>query len=137
MKRMDPVDRCSDNLHLAARTGNAETLAALLENEHVRLCINDRDSDGNTPLYLAARKRCAPAIRVLLDHGADITVRSLNSNRPPEPPTGKGPRINLNISPSYTPLHGWCIGFAQPTDDFQFIEQQDIIPASELLLGRL
>lgn len=132
MKHVSPVDLCAGNLHLAARAGKAETVAALLENEHVRLTVNDRDSDGNTPLYLAACIRSASTIQVLLDHGADITVRSLNRNSPPEPPVGMDPRLNFEASPSYTPLHGWAIGF--PRDKSEFLEGQDMKPTLDLLL---
>lgn len=132
MKHVSPADLCDGNLHVAARAGKAEAVAALLENEHVLSTINDRDSNGNTPLYLAARLRSAPTIRILLEHGADINVRSLNSNSPPEPPRGKDRRFNLVIPPSYTPLHGWAIGFAR--EDMEFVEEQDMIGALELLL---
>jgi ankyrin repeat protein len=132
MKHISPVNLCAGNLHLAAGAGKAETVAALLETEHVRLTINDRDSDGNTPLYLAACIRSASTIRVLLDHGADVAVRSLNRNSPPEPPVGMDPRFNFEASPSYTPLHGWCIGF--PRDEYEFLKGQDMIPVLDLLL---
>jgi hypothetical protein len=36
--------------------------------------------DGATPLHRAVRTRCASAVRALLDHGADPTIRNKNGS---------------------------------------------------------
>ena len=52
----------------AARSGQVETLQRLLAQG---VAINTRDNKGNTALMLAVTHRQLPAVRILLDSGAD------------------------------------------------------------------
>ncbi|KAJ5675173.1 uncharacterized protein N7477_005107 [Penicillium maclennaniae] len=120
-------------LHLAAKGGKHEIVSALLKHEHVRGTINDRDDDGNTPIYLAARKRNARTVQALLDHGADVNVMSLNRNFPPEPPMQDESKVKAAPSPSYTPLHAWALGI--PRGQLDPVGKQDMIETLDLLLN--
>lgn len=48
----------------------------------MKMIVNHRDDQGNTPLHLAIRSRCAPLIRKLLAFGADLSVLNLNGDIP-------------------------------------------------------
>ncbi len=66
-------------LHAAARDGNREALSQLLHsgadvNERVRWSWG-QTYDGMTPLMLASQRGDAHAIRILLDAGADPTLK--------------------------------------------------------------
>ncbi|CAG8039882.1 unnamed protein product [Penicillium salamii] len=111
MKHLDPSYLCKGFLHIASKWGKSKTVTALLENEKVRLAINDHDSEGNTPLYLAAKRRDFATIKALLDHGADINAMSMNLSYPPEPPHDWA-KYPSGPQPSYSPLHGLALGFA-------------------------
>jgi ankyrin repeat protein len=100
-------------LHWAANAGKSKILSALLQDPEVRLAINDRDADGNTPLYLAAYAREPDTVKVLLEHGADANAVSEDKRKPStfstrlksEPATrGK----SATPRPFYSPLHGWA-----------------------------
>lgn len=134
IRLMDPFYLCKDNLlHFAAEKAKYDILSAILKHEKVRLTINDQDTNGDTPIYLAARKRSAATIRILLDHGADVSIRSMNKNFPPEPPAEEESRIIPAPLPSYTPLHAWAFGI--PRGDLDMAKNQDIIACLELLLN--
>ncbi|KAJ5594953.1 uncharacterized protein N7459_001161 [Penicillium hispanicum] len=138
MKYVDSSHLCDGNLHIAAREGQPEVAKVLLQNENVRNAINERDSEGNTALYLASRQRCSSTIQVLLDHGADVRVLSMNRNYPPEPPKNQESAVAPVSSPSYTPLHAWAIGIAREEHDiFNFGKsrcEQDVEGSLEALL---
>ena len=55
----------------AVRAGRVETMQKLLAQG---VAINARDDRGNTALMVAVRQRQAPAVRKLLDMGADTTL---------------------------------------------------------------
>ncbi|KAJ5211656.1 uncharacterized protein N7498_003302 [Penicillium cinerascens] len=134
IRLVDPFYLYKDNLlHFAAQKGKDWILSALLKHEKVRLAINDRDTNGDTPIYLAARNRSAPTIKILLHHGADVMIRSMNKNFPPEPPIGEESRITPAPLPSYTPLHAWAFGI--PRGYYNVAKNQDLIPCLELLLN--
>ena len=71
----DGVKRCTP-LHMAARRGNAETAAALLD---AGAAIEARDSMGDTPLRRAVNCNQTSVARLLVERGAD--VRSVGSKR--------------------------------------------------------
>jgi Ankyrin repeats (3 copies)/NACHT domain len=107
LKRLDPSHILNGPLHWAADKGRAEILAVLLQLERLRAQINNKDENGNTPLYLAARARDPATVRVLLDHKADVHARSEDREateirRQPEKvePRIKKPKIG------YTVIHG-------------------------------
>lgn len=114
IRLVDPEHLCEDNLvHLAAERAEHEILLELLEKLGIDGCkrkINEHDEYGDTPLYLAARNRSATAVRILLDHGADVSVLSMNKNFPPEPPAEEKSRVHPPSPASYTPLHAWALG---------------------------
>lgn len=60
-------------------------------------CDLNAAADGDTPLFLAAKKLEPTIVRLLLQHGADVTVNSLNKSRSP---------AAAEKPPAYTPLHG-------------------------------
>jgi ankyrin repeat protein len=60
-------------LHMAAATGNLETLQYLLDQGQV---IDFGDMQGNTPLHFAALSGYDEGIRFLLEHGADKSVEN-------------------------------------------------------------
>lgn len=103
-------------LHWAAAAGKSKILSALLQDPEVRLSINDRDADGNTPLYLAAYAREPDTVEVLLEHGADPNAVSEDKRNPAM--FSKRSRLrklkaatrgrSAPSRPFYSPLHGWA-----------------------------
>jgi hypothetical protein len=66
----DDVDE-DTSLHLAARHGHLDVIAALLD---AGVPVDARNGRGSTPLMLAARAPHLAAVRTLLDAGADPQV---------------------------------------------------------------
>ncbi|KAJ5357654.1 hypothetical protein N7541_004812 [Penicillium brevicompactum] len=97
MKHLDSLYLCNGFLHLASKAGKSKVVGALLEDESVRGTINLRDSNGNTPLYLAAKQRDYETVKTLLEHGADVTLNSMNLNHPPRAEVQVG-----KLSPGWT-----------------------------------
>ncbi|MGH9117323.1 MAG: ankyrin repeat domain-containing protein [Acidimicrobiales bacterium] len=67
----DPID-----VHEAAAIDRVDELGRLLEAEPARVAT--RSADGFTPLHLAAFFGAPGAVRVLLDHGADVEAVAEN-----------------------------------------------------------
>jgi len=63
------------DLHVAVRQGNLPALRALLE-EHPRLANarSETDPRGTYPLHVAAELGQTEAAKLLLEHGADVTL---------------------------------------------------------------
>ncbi|KAJ5384054.1 hypothetical protein N7517_001965 [Penicillium concentricum] len=86
----------ADSVDLAAALcrsceyGKITSTQALLESGR---CDVNAAVDGDTPLFLAAKKVQLAMVRFLLQHGADVTIRSKNKRRGDKPP-------------AFTPLHG-------------------------------
>jgi ankyrin repeat protein len=59
-------------------------------------CDLNATVNGDTPLFLAARKPEPAIVKLLLHHGADATINSLNKSRSP---------AAAKKAPAYTPLH--------------------------------
>ncbi|KAJ5328085.1 hypothetical protein N7452_008475 [Penicillium brevicompactum] len=134
IRLVDLESLCPDNLvHLAAERGNDEILSALLENDTCKRSIDKHDEYGDTPLYLAARNRNAATVRILLDHGADVSILSMNRNFPPEPPTQDESTAHPLLPPSYTPLHAWGLGI--PLGDSSTQDSDGMETCLDLLLN--
>ncbi|XP_057763645.1 uncharacterized protein LOC130984960 [Salvia miltiorrhiza] len=61
-------------LHFAAREGQTEICKYLLE--ELKMDINTKDEDGDTPLTHAARQGHTALAKYLVDHGADPSIPS-------------------------------------------------------------
>lgn len=61
-------------IHFAAREGKTEVCKYLLE--ELKLDVNTKDEDGDTPLLHAARKGHTLTAKYLLEHGADPAIPS-------------------------------------------------------------
>ena len=66
--------RSSTLFHLCSSVGETEALSLLLQIncEH----INDRDKYGHTALILAARDGHSTSVDILIQHGADLNIKS-------------------------------------------------------------
>ncbi|XP_055298837.1 tyrosine-protein kinase Shark-like isoform X3 [Sitodiplosis mosellana] len=71
------------SIHLACRlTDNAESiLEKLISCDDVK--VNCRDLEGNAPLHYACRKQSVSLIQKLIDAGAYVIVRNINTGRVP------------------------------------------------------
>ncbi len=65
-------------LHFAA-TGYGYAAKLLLEQ---RVKLNERDSDGNTPLHIAAHQGKVEVAQLLVEHGAKINLRNNDGDTP-------------------------------------------------------
>ena len=80
-KGADVSAKCMNNvtpLHLAVMVGSLETVVVLM-NPFLASTLEEKDSDGNTPLHLACRYNRLDVLQFLLDRGADVTVRNERS----------------------------------------------------------
>ena len=62
-------------LHLAVTVGSLETVVVLM-NPFLPSTLEEKDSDGNTPLHLACRYNRLDVLQFFLDRGADVTARN-------------------------------------------------------------
>ena len=81
------LDRKGRNaLHVAVMNGNLPMLKVLVELPELKVLINEPDSDGNTPLHLAAKIHYDRIVTILLANGANgritnrqgLTPRDIN-----------------------------------------------------------
>lgn len=68
----------SPDIHAYAGQGNIERIKALIDQNPQ--CANARGGDGQTPLHVAAN---AETVDVLLEHGADLSIRCLDHSATP------------------------------------------------------
>ena len=66
-----------DDIHVAAKNGDTDEVAALLSMDN-RLALT-HDGDGWTPLHLAAHYGHAATVSVLLHNNAPVDIRSTNA----------------------------------------------------------
>ncbi|KAG9314287.1 ankyrin repeat-containing domain protein [Chiua virens] len=70
-----PPDGCSDHgLHAFAIRGDANGITRLLV-KNVSVDVNQRDDYGYTALHLACDRGNLPVVKVLIEHGADATIK--------------------------------------------------------------
>ena len=77
-KGADVSAKCMNNvtpLHLAVTVGSLETVVVLM-NPFLPSTLEEKDSDGNSPLHLACRYNRLDVLQFLLDRGADVTARN-------------------------------------------------------------
>lgn len=103
-------------LHICAREGHVEAVAALLAR---RVPVDPADADGRTPLVLAAHSEHADICTLLMHHGADpslvdateasLEIRdALDLPPPPPPPTRPGGQAEAPVEPvPVAPLPGF------------------------------
>jgi len=69
-------------LHLAARASSTALAAILDSSIPARSYINSRNSNGETPLFMAIKKQDSKAARVLLEKGARVDIQDNEGNTP-------------------------------------------------------
>src|SRR5262245_16721402 len=71
-------------LHEAVKRGDVDRLCALLaQDRRLADARSETDARGTYPLHVAAEFGRAEAARVLLEHGADVTLRDLENDAIP------------------------------------------------------
>lgn len=103
----DPVD-LTDALCRSCQQGKTATVQALLE---AGKCDVNAAADEQTPLFLAAQKVSVDTVKLLLQYGADATVKS------------KGQRA---LEAAETPIHG-LIGSLGTCDELEMSDLEEII----------
>ena len=73
-------------LHSASAGGNVAIIGSMLSRG---LEINSKNSDGNTPLMIAALNGNMEAVNYLLDKGADLSLKGKYGRRSEERRVGK------------------------------------------------
>ncbi|KAJ5164021.1 uncharacterized protein N7500_005851 [Penicillium coprophilum] len=104
----DPV-ALTAALHRSCESGKITSAQALIESGR---CDVNTAVDGDTPLFLAANRVQLAIVKLLLQHGADVTTKSRN----------KRSRDKL---PAFTPFHGVVdsVGPYQKLDDLSRYEE--------------
>jgi ankyrin repeat protein/nucleoside-triphosphatase THEP1 len=124
-KFLDVEKLLNGPLHWASETGRRDILAVLLGHELIRHHIDDKDANGNTPLYLATRERDSGTVRILLQNGADVNSRSndfTDETSPLNPPRVVAKKLGN------TPLHGWArINGYRPSVDGKTGEMEEVL----------
>ena len=67
---------------------------------------NCLDSEGNTPIHLAVANDNPQCVKLLLNHGANITIsrsHTIGSSPPPPLTPSLTPSLSHSLSPSLTP----------------------------------
>lgn len=92
-------------LHVGAERGDAEVLQALLESGGKRL-LGGADAQGRTPLIYAVQSGNIPAVKVLLDAGADVNAADIYGNTPLRTAAAEGTleMVKLLVSAGADPL---------------------------------
>ncbi|CAG5136562.1 unnamed protein product [Candidula unifasciata] len=67
-------------LLIAAENESTENINYLLQHREVREIINVRNHQGLTALMISTRKFNHPAVKALIDHGADVNIKDVAGN---------------------------------------------------------
>lgn len=110
----DPADLTAA-LCRSCQCGKINSAQALLETGR---CDANAVVEGDTVLFLAAKKVDLAMVRLLLEHGADATIRSMNKRY--------GDKL-----PAFTPLHG-VAGSLRPHEKLEDLSRYEAL--MELLL---
>uniref|UniRef100_A0A3Q3XIX2 SOCS box domain-containing protein n=1 Tax=Mola mola TaxID=94237 RepID=A0A3Q3XIX2_MOLML len=99
------VERSGSPLHAACSNRQLSTVRKLLQ---LGACVNSRMS-GNSPLHIAARLSSPELVSVLLDHGADHSLRNREGKQPLDlaPPNSLVERL-LRQTGGVSPLMQMC-----------------------------
>ncbi len=62
-------------LHRAAGAGNAEEVRRILADENAVVDVNEKDGDGETPIFHAVRGGNLEVVKLLAEHGAALDAR--------------------------------------------------------------
>ncbi|KAL8709883.1 MAG: hypothetical protein Q9220_005499 [cf. Caloplaca sp. 1 TL-2023] len=109
-------------LHWAAKAGKHDTVEFLLKTYHLN--PNHHDTKGNTPLCLAASRRCPTTIRKLLKVGARTNKVSTGADRY----YGLSNHVRKKEDTNETlPLHAWACGLWDSNT-------QNLIKTGEILI---
>ena len=63
------------------KNGTTQEISDFIES-HANSSVNVSDNEGNSALHLAARYNSADAVRILLEHGADVNATNNNDETP-------------------------------------------------------
>ncbi|KAH8669767.1 ankyrin repeat-containing domain protein [Tricladium varicosporioides] len=104
-----PSSELFQGLHWAAGNGRSAVVEALLQIDEVVQKIDEKDFNGNTPLYLACCRRDPTTVRVLLEYKPDITVRSEDTYQRNHLPKDQKRALRVpTIRPGFAAIHGWA-----------------------------
>lgn len=71
-----PVDDSGATLcHLAARSGDGETIRLFVEKDELKILLKDRTLSGTTAVHDAARRGHVDVMKSLIDEGADLNAK--------------------------------------------------------------
>jgi ankyrin repeat protein len=123
------LEKGATEAHVAARHADLEELRRLVEvNEEV---VNAQDQNGWTPLHEAVRSKNIELVRFLLESGADVNLRTIQTDGGKQHPGGSALYWALKYDDSNDPLIALLLSYGAK-NDVPLKEEEAPLPEQEL-----